>query len=79
MIWNLEKEIWKEESIPVTVNVKELAGGHSGINIGKGLGNSIVLLGRLCYALRNTQARVSAVSYTHLNLCLLQESYIMLQ
>lgn len=61
MIWNLEKEIWKEESIPVTVNVKELAGGHSGINIGKGLGNSIVLLGRLCYALRNTQARVSDI------------------
>ncbi|MGN8920833.1 beta-Ala-His dipeptidase [Lachnospiraceae bacterium HCP28S3_F9] len=58
MIWNLEKEVWEEESVPVTVNVRELAGGHSGINIGKGLGNSIVLLGRICYALKDTKARI---------------------
>ncbi len=57
MIWNLEKEVLTDERVPLTVNIRELAGGHSGINIGKGLGNSIVLLGRLCYALKGTSAR----------------------
>ena len=59
MIWNTQREIIEEKRILMKINIKDLTGGHSGINIGKGLGNSIVLLMRLCYALKDTSARIS--------------------
>lgn len=61
MIWNLETEILHEKWIPVRVTLKGLAGGHSGINIGMGLGNSIVLLGRIMYFLKDSQVRISSL------------------
>ncbi|MBU3874476.1 beta-Ala-His dipeptidase [Faecalicatena sp. AGMB00832] len=59
MIWNVETECLKEERIPLKVTFKGLAGGHSGINIGMGLGNSIVLLGRLLYLLKELPVRIN--------------------
>ncbi len=41
------------------ITFKGLAGGHSGINIGMGLGNSIVLLGRLLYLLKELPVRIN--------------------
>ncbi|GAA0807952.1 aminoacyl-histidine dipeptidase [Faecalicatena orotica] len=59
MIWDLETEKMEEERVPLRVTFRGLAGGHSGINIGMGLGNSIVLLGRLLYFLKDMQVRVN--------------------
>lgn len=59
MIWNLETEKVQEKMVPLKVTFKGLAGGHSGINIGMGLGNAIVLLGRLLYFLKDMQVRIS--------------------
>ena len=39
MIWNTQREIIEEKRILMKINIKDLTGGHSGINIGKGLGN----------------------------------------
>ena len=61
MIWNLETERLEEDRIPLKVAFKGLAGGHSGINIGMGLGNSIVLLGRLLYLLKELPVRINAL------------------
>ncbi len=59
MAWDVETETLKEARVPLKVAFQGLAGGHSGINIGMGLGNSIVLLGRLLYALRDMQIRIN--------------------
>lgn len=59
MIWDLATEQLAEARIPLKVELKGLTGGHSGINIGIGLGNAIILLGRLLYALKNLPVRMN--------------------
>lgn len=59
MIWEIKPEKLNGTYIPLKVTFKGLAGGHSGINIGMGLGNSIVLLGRLLYFLKDTEVRIN--------------------
>ncbi len=61
MIWNIETECLEDERIPLKVIFRGLAGGHSGINIGMGLGNAIVLLGRLLWLLKELPVRISAL------------------
>lgn len=61
MTWNVETERTEDERIPLRVSFKGLAGGHSGINIGMGLGNSIVLLGRLMYFLKDLPVRINGL------------------
>jgi len=55
------KEKIKSESI-ISIEIKGLKGGHSGMEIGMGRGNAIKLLGRLLYKINND----------NLHLCLLQ-------
>lgn len=62
MIWDVETEKLEDERIPLKVSFKGLAGGHSGINIGMGLGNSIVLMGRLLYLLKDLPVRINELS-----------------
>lgn len=59
MLWEPETERLEEERVPLKVIFKGLSGGHSGINIGMGLGNSIVLLGRLLYFLKDMPVRIN--------------------
>ena len=47
--------------VPLQIDFQGLAGGHSGINIGNGLGNAIVLLGRLLYELRDMQVWIGSI------------------
>ncbi len=61
MIWNTETERLEDERVPLKVIFRNLTGGHSGINIGMGLGNAIVLLGRLVWLLRELPVRISAL------------------
>lgn len=61
MMWDVQKEKLEEERSQLLVNVRGLSGGHSGINIQKGLGNSIVLLGRLGSALEHMGARIADI------------------
>lgn len=58
MIWDVEKEALEDERIPLEVSFQELSGGHSGVNIGMGLGNAIVLLGRLLYFMKEIPVRI---------------------
>lgn len=58
MVWNLETEKLEEERVPVKVTFRGLSGGHSGMNIGAGRGNAIVLMGRLLYALKDMPVRI---------------------
>ncbi len=59
LIWNVETEKLKEERVPLKVAFRGLSGGHSGDQIDKGLGNAIVLLGRLLYLLKDMPVRVN--------------------
>lgn len=61
MKWDLATEKVSDERIPLHVSFKELSGGHSGMNIGLGRGNAIVLLGRMLYHLRNEDVRISDI------------------
>lgn len=61
MIWDVETEKLEDARVPLKVTFQGLSGGHSGINIGMGLGNSIVLLGRLLYCLRDMAVRMSGL------------------
>lgn len=62
MTWDLEPERLAEDRVPLTVTVGALAGGHSGINIGMGLGNAIVLLGRLLYNLKDMNVHINQLN-----------------
>lgn len=57
-IWNLQLEPSSRAGIPVKISFLGLAGGHSGMNIGMGLGNAIVLLGRLLYQVKGMGIRI---------------------
>lgn len=59
MIWNIDEKVRKEAAVSLKVTVKGLTGGHSGMNIGMGLGNSIVLLGRILYSLRDLPVHIN--------------------
>lgn len=59
MIWNVKTEKLPEERIPLEVAFRGLTGGHSGDNIGMGLGNAIVLMGRFLYLLKDMPVRVN--------------------
>ena len=51
------------EGVAVTITVGGLAGGHSGVEIDKGLGNSNLLMGRvLCAAAAKAELRLVAVN-----------------
>lgn len=63
MIWKVETERLPEEMIVLEVVFRGLAGGHSGDNIGMGLGNAIVLLGRLLYFLKDMPVRVHKLDF----------------
>ncbi len=61
MIWKPETECLEDKRILLKVIFRELMGGHSGINIGMGLGNAIVLLGRLVWSLKELPVRISSL------------------
>lgn len=61
MFWNVETEGLPDERVTIQAELQGLTGGHSGMNIGMGLGNSIVLLGRILYFLKDTSARVGGI------------------
>ena len=61
MIWNIETQRLQQPVVPLQIDFQGLAGGHSGINIGNGLGNAIVLLGRLLYELRDMQVWIGSI------------------
>ena len=63
----LRRDIVREEPLPGTkpfsVKIGGLRGGHSGLNIHEGLGNSIKLLSRFLYSLQNlVPYRLSAIN-----------------
>lgn len=62
MIWNLEWDRLNYKTIRLKVYFNGLRGGHSGINIGRGRGNSIVLMGRLLYALKDMEVRIGDIN-----------------
>lgn len=61
MIWNPEKEPLAGKQASIHIEIRELLGGHSGINIAKGRGNSLILLGRLCHMLLSSGVRLSNI------------------
>ena len=61
-IWTVDFEKAPPKSEMVIVGVKGLQGGHSGVEIDKGRGNSIKILNRVLLALGEKGARVSAIS-----------------
>ncbi|HTR81040.1 MAG TPA: aminoacyl-histidine dipeptidase [Bacteroidota bacterium] len=49
------------DSVPIVVHVKGLRGGHSGLEIDKGRGNSIKILNRVLVTLEKVDARLSSI------------------
>jgi dipeptidase D len=60
--WTVDYEKAPKKSVAVTVTVKGLRGGHSGLEIDKGRGNSIKILNRILFALTELGAKLSAVN-----------------
>jgi dipeptidase D len=60
--WPLNAEPAPQESVPVTVSVKGLKGGHSGLEIDKGFGNAIKILNRALLALSGLDVRLSSIN-----------------
>lgn len=59
--WSFSGEDAAAGAVAVRVAVKGLKGGHSGLEIGKGLGNAIKLLNRAVLALSGLGGRLSAI------------------
>ncbi|MGA9407279.1 MAG: aminoacyl-histidine dipeptidase [Bacteroidota bacterium] len=59
--WNMSFKNAPGESLPVALHVKGLRGGHSGLEIDKGRGNSIKILNRVLIALEKVDARLSMI------------------
>lgn len=60
--WRAEWQRQPAGTVAMRVGVRGLRGGHSGLEIDKGRGNSIKLLSRLLLALDQTGARVSRIT-----------------
>jgi len=60
--WRFDFEKAPPKSVAQTVWVKGLRGGHSGVEIDKGRGNSIKILNRVLIALSELSARVSSIN-----------------
>jgi dipeptidase D len=60
--WKVHFEEVKAPSAVVQVNVTGLKGGHSGLEIDKGRGNAVKIMGRALAALSAAGARLSAVN-----------------
>lgn len=59
--WKVRYENAPGRSAAVALHVKGLRGGHSGLEIDKGRGNSIKILNRVLIALGNVDARLSTI------------------
>jgi dipeptidase D len=59
--WQLQREPAPADTVPLVVTVKGLKGGHSGLDIDKGLGNAIKLLNRALLKLSGLGARLAAI------------------
>jgi dipeptidase D len=59
--WGAPTEDAPADSTAVSVTVKGLRGGHSGIEIGKGLGNAIKIMNRALIQLSRLGARLSSI------------------
>ena len=60
--WCPARESAPAEALPFTLSVKGLKGGHSGLEIDKGLGNAIKLLNRALLALAELGARLGSLN-----------------
>jgi dipeptidase D len=60
--WPLHTEPAPKQSVAVAVSVKGLKGGHSGLEIDKGLGNAIKVLNRALLALSELDGRLSSIN-----------------
>lgn len=60
--WPLHTEPAPKESVAVTLSVKGLKGGHSGLEIDKGLGNAIKILNRALLAVSELDGRLSSIN-----------------
>lgn len=60
-VWKVVFENAPAKSVPVVVRVKGLKGGHSGLEIDKGRGNSIKIINRVLFALSKVDARISTI------------------
>lgn len=60
--WNAEWQRAPAAAVPMRLGVRGLKGGHSGLEIHKGRGNSIKILSRVLLALDETGARVSRIA-----------------
>jgi dipeptidase D len=60
--WTLGREVAPEQAAAATLSVKGLKGGHSGLEIDKGLGNAIKLLNRALLRLDETGARLASLA-----------------
>jgi dipeptidase D len=59
--WKVNFENVPGKSVAVALHVKGLRGGHSGLEIDKGRGNSIKILNRTLIALEKLEARLSTI------------------
>jgi dipeptidase D len=59
--WNVNLEAVPQGSVPLTLSVKGLKGGHSGLEINAGRGNAIKILNRVLLKLHQLGARVSSI------------------
>jgi dipeptidase D len=60
--WAIATEPAPQESVAVTLSVKGLRGGHSGLEIDKGFGNAIKILNRALLALSDLGASISQIN-----------------
>ena len=59
--WTVEYESAPRGTTPLEVTVSGLRGGHSGLEIDKGRGNALKIIGRVVHALAATGARLSRI------------------
>lgn len=60
-VWKAAFEDAPSKSAPVVVKVKGLKGGHSGLEIDKGRGNSIKIINRVLIALAKMDGRIATI------------------
>ena len=60
--WRLSTESAPKQATPFSLTVKGLKGGHSGLEIDKGLGNAIKILNRALLRLTELGARLSSIN-----------------
>ena len=60
-VWKAAFESASPRSLPAVIKVKGLKGGHSGLEIDKGRGNSIKIINRILLALTKVDVRISTI------------------